>query len=971
MVTASDIDTSAGDELAGAIVRISDNFLRETSTTSGHNVSQDFLTINNLTSGTIAGSGIAFAYDSTTGVMTLSGPGTVVEYQAALELVQFHTSGDNPTNDGTNLVRTVSASVFDGLLYSDEISATINVTGINDAPVNTMGLNNAGNEDSGIAVTGFAVADADASPSDEDVTVTLNVTNGTLTIGSIGGGIMLADVTGNGTATVTITATQNEINTTFAGANGVIFNPAAHYNGVATLTMTTNDLGQNGNDPGNSGTGTTEEDLDVKSILITEVNDAPTISGDGTESAAAIFEDIPSAAGQTIASLFGGQFSDVLDQQFVTGTNPTGSVSDTFAGIAITGNGSAAATGQWQYFNGSIWTDMGAASADAAITLNSATAIRFNPAFNFNGAAPTLTARLIESGGAAIVGGGTVDFNPMPPTSGAGSVYSAGTVLLSQTIISVNDAPLVALADNSVSGTEDSDIVFGAASSNAISVSDVDHPTLTVQVTAANGTLTLSGTTGLSVTGNGTGTVQLTGSTADINAALEGLTYRGNPNFDGSDTVTIVAGDGIASNSDSIAITIADDGILNGDFSDNVINGTPQRDVFHLQQGGNDIANGLAGNDTFYLGAAYSSADEVNAGDGNDSIILQGDYGGGVTVGTIAGLESISLAPGNITSFGDTANNLYDYDLTTSDANVAAGTVLKINGFLLRTGEDFTFDGSAETDGTFTLFAGFGTETLIGGAKNDFFLFGQDGRFAAGDTVVGGAGYDSFYLRGDYVLDFNAPAIATAFAEIESVTLASALDTQFFGGGDSEFDYSITWNNALLASGQTMTINGSRLLSNESMTFIGTSELGGHFRIFAGAGNDDLRGGTGNDLFRGGGGIDNMYGGGGNDVFRYDDVLDSISSARDHILDFSLGDRIDLSRIDAKSGTAANDAFTFIGSGPFAGTGAASAGQLRAEFLGGLIWLVQGDTNGDGVSDLEFFVTDTDSDPITTIDFVL
>jgi serralysin len=57
------------------------------------------------------------------------------------------------------------------------------------------------------------------------------------------------------------------------------------------------------------------------------------------------------------------------------------------------------------------------------------------------------------------------------------------------------------------------------------------------------------------------------------------------------------------------------------------------------------------------------------------------------------------------------------------------------------------------------------------------------------------------------------------------------------------------------------------------------------------------------------------------------------------------GDRIDLSGIDADTdGAAGNQAFGFIGAHAFTG----ADGQLR--FAGGLL---QGDTNGDRVADLE------------------
>ncbi len=61
-------------------------------------------------------------------------------------------------------------------------------------------------------------------------------------------------------------------------------------------------------------------------------------------------------------------------------------------------------------------------------------------------------------------------------------------------------------------------------------------------------------------------------------------------------------------------------------------------------------------------------------------------------------------------------------------------------------------------------------------------------------------------------------------------------------------------------------------------------------------------------------------------------------------------DRIDLSRIDANSLAAGDQAFSWIGSNAFAGTGATSAGELRAFESGGYRW-VEGDTNGDGSAD--------------------
>ena len=97
---------------------------------------------------------------------------------------------------------------------------------------------------------------------------------------------------------------------------------------------------------------------------------------------------------------------------------------------------------------------------------------------------------------------------------------------------------------------------------------------------------------------------------------------------------------------------------------------------------------------------------------------------------------------------------------------------------------------------------------------------------------------------------------------------------------------------------------------------------------------------------------DEITGGGGADSFRYQAAAESVNGSADHILDFTPGtDRIELDRIDANTLAAGNQAFTWIGSNAFAGSGAASAGQLRA-YQDGNDWFVQGDTNGDGTADL-------------------
>ncbi|HEY9348644.1 MAG TPA: type I secretion C-terminal target domain-containing protein, partial [Inquilinus sp.] len=86
----------------------------------------------------------------------------------------------------------------------------------------------------------------------------------------------------------------------------------------------------------------------------------------------------------------------------------------------------------------------------------------------------------------------------------------------------------------------------------------------------------------------------------------------------------------------------------------------------------------------------------------------------------------------------------------------------------------------------------------------------------------------------------------------------------------------------------------------------------------------------------------------------------------DVIRDFSYaqGDRIDLSAIDASTGAAGNQAFTFIGTAAYTGV----AGQLRFH-SDGIITTIAGDVNGDGVSD--FHIQLTGSIGVVAGDFVL
>ncbi|WP_419895833.1 calcium-binding protein [Roseomonas sp. USHLN139] len=106
--------------------------------------------------------------------------------------------------------------------------------------------------------------------------------------------------------------------------------------------------------------------------------------------------------------------------------------------------------------------------------------------------------------------------------------------------------------------------------------------------------------------------------------------------------------------------------------------------------------------------------------------------------------------------------------------------------------------------------------------------------------------------------------------------------------------------------------------------------LGGNDTLDGGLGADILSGGSGDDILIGGRGADLLHGGAGNDSFRYRSLAEL---HLDRIMDFSLGDRLDLSALG----------LSFIGERSFTGAGM----ELRLAYLGGNT-LLQVDVTGFG-----------------------
>ena len=102
------------------------------------------------------------------------------------------------------------------------------------------------------------------------------------------------------------------------------------------------------------------------------------------------------------------------------------------------------------------------------------------------------------------------------------------------------------------------------------------------------------------------------------------------------------------------------------------------------------------------------------------------------------------------------------------------------------------------------------------------------------------------------------------------------------------------------------------------------------------------------------------------DIFYYNSISDALPSATSSelIQDFQVGDKIDVSKIDANTTKGGNNAFSFIGDAAFTG----AAGELRVSVVG-TDTIVQANVNADLVADFQIRLTGVV--PLTAIDFIL
>jgi VCBS repeat-containing protein len=304
---------------------------------------------------------------------------------------------------------------------------------------------------------------------------------------------------------------------------------------------------------------------------------------------------------------------------------------------------------------------------------------------------------------------------------------------------------------------------------------------------------------------------------------------------------------------------------------------------------------------------------------------------------------------------GPTSGTQYDDDVYGSDV---ADTIMAGQG----NDTVYGYDGNDVlygNQGNDSLFGGEGDDSLYGGQGNDV-MYGAEGN----DYLEGGLGDDTLYGNDgvDTVGYVNATAGVTVSLLAQSIEVVAERATSVPVGGQDTggagIDTLYGFEN-LTGSSFADTLTGDDAAN--TVTGGGGNDtimaLYGDDTLFGDAGDDTLYGNQGNDVVHGGVGTDTLYGGQGNDTLLGDDGNDTLvgglgtnvltggagadifvmkTEGRDTITDFNQGqgDRIDLRAV------------VFTNGGQLVVTEAGDAGH----------YVVEGDTNGDGVADFHLDV---------------
>lgn len=358
-----------------------------------------------------------------------------------------------------------------------------------------------------------------------------------------------------------------------------------------------------------------------------------------------------------------------------------------------------------------------------------------------------------------------------------------------------------------------------------------------------------------------------------------------------------------------------DDVLMGGDDNDVLLGGGGD-DI--LEGGsGDDVMNGGIGDDSYYVDSTDDVAAEVTGG-GIDAVFSTATF----TLG--ANIEVLVLDPTGVDDIDGTGNAINNLIYGNGANNVLSG-LAGHDALIGEEGEDILYGG----DGDDFLDDGFDDDVdyLYGGAGRDA-LVGSHG-----DFLYGGVGNDLYNVSQEdmTLVEYDGEGYDTVEASI-SYTLADFIERLdlFCAGGD---------------------IDGTG--NAQANSILGNC----HANVLSGMGGADvLEGWDGDDVLIGGLGHDRLIGGLGADTFvaLNSDIVSSINGEvrqSDVIvdLDFSEGDRVDVSAVDANLNLDGDQDFLLVS------TFSRQAGEAKLSYVAASDYtLLQLDVDGDGKADYQF-----------------
>lgn len=377
-----------------------------------------------------------------------------------------------------------------------------------------------------IELSAYTIADADGDP----ITLTLAVDRGSVATTDGDGTTDGVVISNSGTGAMTLQGTATALNTYLDDATKVTFRTAFNDITTAVLTVTPND-------------GVTDGTADTISISVTNVNDAPSLTATG--------------GNPTFAE--GGGTQDL----FNTVVASTGEFTDRFTTLTLTVTNISDGANEVLSFDGSdLSLSDGTALTTATNGLSvSVVVVGTTATVSFTGASISgaQMATLIDaltyrntSENPTVLGNRVVTITQLKDDGGTanGGVDTLVPNLLSVvTVTAQDDAPRITLPS---SPTMLRNSVANAISDD-LNINDVDALLDQITLTATNGTIAISGS-GLTYTVD-TGTVKtFSGALADVNAALDSLTFTPDTNFAGTASIEVTAS--TLPSSETLTITV-------------------------------------------------------------------------------------------------------------------------------------------------------------------------------------------------------------------------------------------------------------------------------------------------------------------------------------------------------------------------------------------------------------------------------